>query len=258
MALNEHSQEVKDILAKHPYKEGQKPTDPPLVTAVMITSGTRGQFISEAVHSFLQQSYLNKELLIINHGDKPIGCKNVDVREIHTPQKGITTGALRNLGLKHALGQWIIQWDDDDYSHPHRIAVQMAHRQEGCAVILTSQIRYSFLSDCAFGYYLPVDGIAGTILHPKDPEDEYDDVMGVEDSRFYIDRYTRRRVVLHNAAPTCGPELYVRFYHGNNLCDEKHVMKHMTDCVGEWDLLPHLQDYLKRTLKRYTWVKGKK
>lgn len=220
----------------------------PLVTAVMIAGlPHREKFTRAAVQSFRSQTYDNKELLILNDGT-PIRLSDTNVREVN-PEPGLTLGELRNIGLQHAHGEFVIQWDNDDFYHPKRIETQMNARFHGSCVLLRSQIRYSFLSNSAITFnwkYASVPGIPGSILHPNEPGLFYRSERRAEDDHFIQDNFQDRVLVVENQLNRLS-HLYLRFYHGNNTWDERHVMGNATP--GRWATDPDARDYLKQILK---------
>lgn len=98
----------------------------PKVSLVMPTYN-RLQYIPVAIRSFLQQTYLNIELIIVNDGeylprlplDSRILCINTNSK--------MSTGTKRNLGAEAATGDIIANLDDDDWSLAHRIETQVLH-----------------------------------------------------------------------------------------------------------------------------------
>jgi glycosyltransferase involved in cell wall biosynthesis len=73
----------------------------------MLANG-RPEMVARAVQSFRAQTYGNKHLRICeNHGEDPIGT-------------------LRNAANETSKGDIIVHWDSDDWSHPNRIAEQVA------------------------------------------------------------------------------------------------------------------------------------
>lgn len=98
----------------------------PLITCIMPTENRPG-FIQQAIASFHQQSYPNKELLIAysKPADLPEDLQlSGNVRLICTGN--IQLGAKRNFPLPIAAGDIIAQWDDDDMYHPERLLAQAA------------------------------------------------------------------------------------------------------------------------------------
>ncbi len=80
----------------------------PTVCAVMLANG-RPEMVKRAVACWHNQNYAGEKRILIynNNGDKPI-C------------------TLRNLANAQTDADIIIHWDSDDWSHPNRIAEQVA------------------------------------------------------------------------------------------------------------------------------------
>lgn len=193
--------------------------DVPLVTALMVTGKdeTRPFYARRAIDCFLQQTYPNKELLIINHGRESVFTPDVRIRELRIMKAhDQTLGSLRNIGLDFARGSLILTWDDDDWYHPLRMEVQIAAYQSDSAILLKNQIRYSFQSRSAFILHAE-SGIHSTILHSCGVPFRYRDLTYGEDTDF-----------LHNfqnvIAVDNDPSLYIRFHHGNNMSSASHLM----------------------------------
>jgi glycosyltransferase involved in cell wall biosynthesis len=227
------------------------------VTAVMITGkhASRRDLAMSAVRSFNKQIYGGKDLLIINDGEEPLFVNGLPlhIREIQVP-KGSTLGQLRNIGLAEATGDVIMQWDDDDWSHPIRMGYQVKswERSPANAILLRWQVRYSFISDSAryWGWttgHPTVPGIPGTILHANEPGISYRSEKKAEDDHFLEDHFQGKITVLENSPVRGQAHYYVRFYHGGNTWDEQHVMG--DQAAGEWDVDEDTRTYLERLLK---------
>lgn len=95
----------------------------------MVTAN-RANLARRAVQCYLQQTYPNKELVIIDDGQEDYGPVLADVpagelRYIKLdPAPGQVLGTLRNRSLEEATGDFMAQWDDDDWYHPERIERQ--------------------------------------------------------------------------------------------------------------------------------------
>lgn len=110
----------------------------PSVVCVMLTRD-REEMARRAVECFRAQTYERKRLLIVNSGPCPILTEEEnDVDGISEPCfvgiDGMTIGELRNHACKYASAHYAESWtrpeifvtmDDDDYSHPNRIAEQV-------------------------------------------------------------------------------------------------------------------------------------
>jgi glycosyltransferase involved in cell wall biosynthesis len=207
-----------------------------------------------AVRSFLAQNYAPMELLIINDGGIPLmdvvsrQVGGLLIREMAV-EKQPTLGHLRNIGLENANGEYIAQWDDDDWSHPDRIAYQMEYAKKlQIPVTLEAQIRYSFKSNNAFvvrQYPRPdyAVGIPGTVLHPK-TDLRYPEEALHEDTHFL--KQFEKVHIIHNS-----PTLYIRFSHGANSWDEKHIMGSYSSGRDKNSLGPISKRYLGEVLEKH-------
>jgi glycosyltransferase involved in cell wall biosynthesis len=100
----------------------------PLVS-VLIPTFNYGQFVAEAVESALAQTYLNREIIVIDDGStddtKARLAPYMDrVRYIYQEHQG--PGIARNTGIRAALGEYLGLLDADDLWHPRRLELQMA------------------------------------------------------------------------------------------------------------------------------------
>ncbi|MFM8322927.1 MAG: glycosyltransferase [Chloroflexota bacterium] len=104
---------------------------PPLISCMMVTRGRPG-LAQRAAACFLQQTYPNRELVIIDDDPDPqlgewaAALGDARVRHIRLPDEGLTLGELRNRAVEQAHGAFLAQWDDDDLSDPQRLELQMA------------------------------------------------------------------------------------------------------------------------------------
>jgi glycosyltransferase involved in cell wall biosynthesis len=211
----------------------------PLVTAVMVTGrdSQRLAFARLAAACFDRQTYLNRELLIINTAIESLRPTIPNAREIHLPRARCTLGELRNIGIESISGGWVIQWDDDDWHHPERIQAQMEARRSDGACLLGSQLRLSTVLSSAY-VCSNTAGIHGTILHAAKIPWRYPALARAEDTRFL--ECFPRIVALENPA-----RLYVRIYHGANTWPERHIM---ADLTGKRNELPHAYRELCREI----------
>ncbi len=203
------------------------------VTGVLVTGKVAERFplAQRAVLSWQRQADVpNRELLVIN--DHPDIAMYPDgppagVREIRVPDRK-TLGELRNIGIDNATTDYLIQWDDDDYSRGDRLCWQLQHTPEGRASIFRYEVHTdlhgkAFVND---GYSIRCRGFPGTMLWPRDVRLRGETVRFPhqgkrEDTEFVLTLQVACGVAILNNDPT----LYCRFYHGDNTWDEKHVMR---------------------------------
>jgi len=195
-----------------------------VVTAVMITGMhvARYPLAKVAIECFINQTYKNKQLLIINHGEQSLACGDPRIHEVRvTKKESETVGDLRNLAFQFATGDFLITWDDDDWYHSRRIELQMSAQKEDAAVLLMNRIHYSFENGCS-RYASATTGWEATVLHPRDVPFRYPSLLRGSDSMF-VNQFKQRIVVDDD------PAMYIRFYHGLNLWDAKHIMKDLAN-----------------------------
>jgi glycosyltransferase involved in cell wall biosynthesis len=98
----------------------------PLISCIMPTRNRR-RFVSQAVYYFLRQSYPQRELIVVDDGDDPVGDLLPDDERIRYLRLGERTSlaAKRNLGCEVARGELIAHWDDDDWMASDRLIRQL-------------------------------------------------------------------------------------------------------------------------------------
>ena len=198
----------------------------PLVSCLMVTAD-RGAFCRRAVRCFLRQTYPHRELVVVDDGAEDLepvlrdvpADQLVYVKLDRTP--GQVLGHLRNVSLDRARGSVVLQWDDDDWIHPDRIARQLAVLRGGAdAVVLHGSLLHldtpRFFRHPYRGY-LP-NGWPGSIMHRRDEHRRYPAMRRAEDS-VYLRRWGRRRLVQMRDAET---HLHIRCYHGGNTWERQH------------------------------------
>lgn len=241
---------------------------PPLVSAVMVTGKTPEHegMARLAVKCFLKQTYTHTELVIINDGPYTLDIQHPAVHETRigidmaagAEKPKMALGHLRNLGIAAAKGDYIIQWDDDDYHHPHRILYQMAHmprRDMAAAVLLTRQVRVSLVGKREAFNIEDTNGIAGTVLHRRLGAPNYPDTAHKGEDADFLKGFGDNVILLDNDSDVWpGPALYVRVYHGRNTWDEAHVMGGEGSFTGSWGLNADEREYLRLVLAEYGGV----
>lgn len=99
----------------------------PLVSCIMPTFN-RPEFITNAIHQFFHQNYPNKELIIVDDGQKSIADlvpDSVLIKYLRLDRKQ-DLGTKRNLACEAAKGEIIIHLDDDDYYAPDWLLKQVS------------------------------------------------------------------------------------------------------------------------------------
>jgi glycosyltransferase involved in cell wall biosynthesis len=117
------------------------------VSCLMVTRGdaARMPMVARAIADYAAQTHAERELVIVtDHSVNGALAALIaqtgrdDIRLVAT-EETLTLGALRNLSIAAARGEFVCQWDDDDLHHPRRIESQLAALKEvkSDAVLLT-------------------------------------------------------------------------------------------------------------------------
>lgn len=90
-------------------------------------------YLSEAIHSALNQDYEEKEIIVVNDGSTDrtkeiIQSFGVKIRSIDQENKGL--GASRNAAIRLSRGEYLAFLDHDDLWHPKKLSTQMKAMQE--------------------------------------------------------------------------------------------------------------------------------
>ena len=125
----------------------------PLISCLLVTAGGRWDFFVQSYRCYLDQTYSNRELVIVNEGPTTYQDRiashvagRPDVKLVFLDGK-YTLGGLRNISIALSNGDIFVQWDDDDFNTPERLAVQFSHldrHPEAAACYLSDQLHYYF------------------------------------------------------------------------------------------------------------------
>lgn len=194
----------------------------------MVTAN-RKSLAARAVRCFEQQTYANRELIVIDDGTEDYTelfrhLPPSQIRYMRDIPKGQVLGRLRNIALDAARGEYLIQWDDDDWYHPDRIRIQARTLTKGFdACCLGTSLMH--LSDPQFRHLpylgsLP-NGIPGSIMHVRDSSIRYPEFEKAEDTVF-LEQWRQRR---YAKLPEELSHLFIRCYHGSNTWQQEHFMR---------------------------------
>jgi glycosyltransferase involved in cell wall biosynthesis len=205
----------------------------PLVSCLMVTRD-RKWLARRAIQCFAEQTWVNKELVIVDDGSEDYGPaidELVDRPTVHyervPEQEGRHLGGIRNLALDLAHGDYCMQWDDDEWYHPTRIERQMLalERQELDACVLKWTLMH-IDSDSLVDHLYRADaghGTPGTVVHRR-TELRYPNLPRNEDSVF-LRRLSREMRVGIVAEPHS--HLFIRCFHGQNTWDANHFVRRL-------------------------------
>lgn len=223
------------------------------IYALMLTGKdvNRARFAENSVVSFLAQSYVNRILVIVNDGVQSFDSLGVPRERLIVIQapRSMLVGDLRNLGLNAIPeGAVWVQWDDDDWHHPHFI--EMLHRKmtdKGYrAATIRAQVKVDLRKNAAWIHQLPPGyaGFAGTVMARQNPAHRYPSRQFGEDSVFWAALLSAGNA----GAVDLPPECYLRFIHDTN------ASSHLTGNTmlhNKWNVPVHISRYLLEVLPRY-------
>jgi glycosyltransferase involved in cell wall biosynthesis len=210
---------------------------PERVSCLMVTRpcAERFELFRRSVACFLAQTYPDRELVVVLDEGPAEWAERFKAHLASLPAAAVvvepagkrTLGALRNLSAAAASGEVLCQWDDDDLSHPTRLARQHdVLRAEGALAVGLQEFMHLFQASREMfweNFLLSPDGChAGTVMFRRGaaarcPEEGPASCKG-EDSAFLAGLRSEGKVV-----PLAGAAyLYVYVYHDNNTFAEDH------------------------------------
>lgn len=206
----------------------------PLVSCMMLTYNRFKPF-KKAIDSFYNQTYPNTELVIVISGDDDYYntihdylCKHggPTIRLVITSPESL--GELRNIGIKHSDGEYIMIFDDDDIHHPDRISKQMelclSSNVHGTILRNFTAVRKRRIFRDKKERCTMLSGLEGTLLFRKG-DVRYPDMGQGEDTSFI-------RALKENdyniAIIDESYKLYEYNFYGNNTVSKKHFLDMIT------------------------------
>ena len=213
------------------------PVELPKVSCLMVTAN-RMRFCRRSLLSYRKQTYPNKELIIIDDGEEDLAPLLYDLptdRVIYRKLKrvpGNVLGALRNLSLAEASGDFITQWDDDDWYHPDRLRFQAEMLMQGYDACTLSNALMHIDVDPFFHHpYISLfrRGTPGSIMHRRDDAIRYPELRRSEDD-VYLDAWMKKRYI---KLPVSYAYLFIRCFHGGNTWDMKHFLQQMRNTLPD-------------------------
>ena len=119
-----------------------------MISCLTITQNGRQALLACVMADFAAQTLTDRELLVVHDGGHTLDQEvwqmataypGALIRVLAT-SAGQSLGALRNLSVQAAHGDFICQWDDDDRYHPLRLAIQWQ-------ALVDSKAEFCFLCD---------------------------------------------------------------------------------------------------------------
>jgi glycosyltransferase involved in cell wall biosynthesis len=145
--------------APGPWAAPESPSEARAKVSCIMPTADRLDFLPSAIAGFLDLRYDDAELVVVDDGDEPAGHLMPDdprVRYIRLDRRH-PLGAKRNVAVEAAVGEVIVHLDDDDWSHPDRLAVQVDTLSRGDAEVcgLARQLWWDPRRAAAWRYTCP-------------------------------------------------------------------------------------------------------
>jgi len=204
-----------------------------LISALMVTRD-RARLAARSIACLAAQTWPRLELVVVDDGSEDYAAildpyrarmKITHLRIPHEPARRL--GALRNIALDQAQGEYLAQWDDDEWYHPTRLERQVAFIEERA---LDAVLTYRYLMHVdAPGFTGRVyrgrapGGMPGSLVH-RPTALRYPNVARSEDLAFAdaLARAARVGCMTRDEA-----HLIVRCYHGRNTWEREHFERRL-------------------------------
>jgi mannosyltransferase OCH1-like enzyme len=200
------------------YMKSKIPTFPK-ISCLCVTKNDYS-LVSKSIDCFLNQTYPNKELIVVYEDDnkvieniiKDYNNSNIKYLKIKTiPKK--TLGELRNISINSSTGDYICQWDDDDWYHPLRLWEQFRHcklNKKGGSILKSWLIYDSVKNNLYSCERKIISGWEGSFLYKKSLIKELYPLLSKGEDTTFIEK------IQHDLSVLNKPELYVYRVHTVN------------------------------------------
>jgi glycosyltransferase involved in cell wall biosynthesis len=196
-----------------------------LVSCIMPTRD-RPEFVRQAVSLFARQDYAERELIVVDDGDRSVEhivAHVPNARYIRVAERG-SIGAKRNRACTEARGTVIVQWDDDDWYAANRLTRQVQPILDGRADV--TAFRAGIVADLTDGTFWQCDDAlhrrlfvgnvhGGTLAFHRDVwarKARYPDRSIAEDAAFLRQAQSAGAVLL----PLANDNSFIYTRHGTN------------------------------------------
>lgn len=199
----------------------------PLISCICVTRN-KHQKLQQAIACFKAQSYENKQLVLLYEDDDILTesfltalpfDQQFKIIKVKVQPK-LTLGDLRNLAINSSDGEFVCQWDDDDWFHVERLRFQYESSKNSGKLgsILKKWLIHD--STCNKLYISHSRNWEGSLLCSKELflSYQYDSLSKGEDTSL-IERLIEKEHLHFIVEIT---PMYVYIYHGKNTWDSVH------------------------------------
>jgi hypothetical protein len=169
--------------------------DQPDVTALMVVGRMPQWQVQLAVNCFANQTYPNRELVIINNARTQFQASGLDLvlpvdptrqrpmAHVIDSEQEMTAGMCRNYAVSAAGSDVLVQWDAHCWHSPYRIEKQLEgllkHQAHIC--MLTHALEYSYGNGLATYWSTRKKIIPNSMMFLRSKSDDYADVDKAEE-----------------------------------------------------------------------------
>lgn len=128
---SDHSLSVRNLTSKNRSRHSAYTDGLPLVSIIM-TSFNSQEYILSSVYSIINQTYPNKEIIIVddNSSDETVKliqnlAKKYDFIRLVQLERNVGTYVAKTIGAYLSKGEYITSHDSDDWAYPRKIELQM-------------------------------------------------------------------------------------------------------------------------------------
>ena len=123
-----------------------------MISCIMPTAD-RAPFVRHALRGFAAQTFPDRELIVVDDGEEPVGrlCRAVPGIRYIRLKNYTPTGTKLNIGIEAARGKFIQKIDDDDYYAPRFLENQVRHMP-------SRRFTVTLVTRCCFLILLQGDG----------------------------------------------------------------------------------------------------
>lgn len=209
-----------------------------MVSCLLVTLpiAERFAYLKRSIAAYCRQTHRDTELLIVTDPGSSAAKTAIlahvaalarhDIRIVESPTL-FSLGALRNLSIDSAHGDFVCQWDDDDLHHPERVEWQCrALIESGKPAMLLEEVMQFFPGarslHCTNWHATDAGGHTGTLMCARSAPIRYPET-GPEARRgedLAVALQLRRMGALHTLPDA--PHLYVYVSHGDNTYPDDH------------------------------------
>ena len=199
----------------------------PLISCLCVTYG-KPLLLKRAIACFMEQTYPRKELVIVVEYDDLLTRDFLENKDYPNFIKVVTVssalkkplGELRNISVQEASGEYVCQWDDDDWYNISRLEKQYeVIRESGKAgSILTRWMLYD--GNTGKAYISHKRNWEGSLMCNKQilADHKYEKVARGEDTAVVEGLYDKGQLAIIGNMPG----LYIYTWHGGNTWNYDH------------------------------------